>query len=131
MRAKVLGFRLVVSVLGVVAVMSLVLLPLIAERADPREIVIAARDMAFFLEGQTTPNPVIRVRRGERIALTLRNEETGMIHDFAISDWGVATRQLRGVGVDRISFKVPDVRGSAEYLCSPHSAAMRGVILIE
>jgi plastocyanin len=131
MRAKLFGFRFVLSTFGVVAVISFLLLPLVAERINPREIVVVARDMAFFVEGQAAPNPVIRVRRGEHIALTFRNEEAGMTHDFAISGWSVATRQLRGNGVDRISFTVPDVAGAAEYVCSPHSATMRGVILIE
>lgn len=131
MSGKVFRFRSVVSTLGVVAVISLVLLPLIAERARPREIVIVARNMAFFLDGDATPNPFIRVKRGEHIALTFRNEEPGLTHDFVIGGWGVATRQLQGDGVDRISFTVPEVAGTAAYLCSPHSAMMRGTIVIE
>ena len=131
MPAKVFRRRALLLTLGVVASMSVVLLPLVAQRAAPREIVIVARDMAFFVDGEATPNPVIRVTRGEHITLTFRNEEVGMNHDFAIRVWGVAMRQLQGNGVDRISFTVPEAAGTAEYVCSPHSAMMRGTIVIE
>jgi plastocyanin len=131
MPAKVFRWRAPLWTLGVVALMSVVLLPLVAQRTHSREIVIVARDMAFFVEGEATPNPVIRVSRGEHITLTFRNEEMGMNHDFAIRGWGVATRQLKGDGVDRISFTVPEAAGTVEYVCGPHSAMMRGSIVIE
>lgn len=131
MPAKMFRWRALLLTLGVVALMSVVLLPLVAERSAPREIVIVARDMAFFVEGDATPNPVIRVSRGEHITLTFRNEEVGMNHDFAIRGWGVATRQLQGAGVDRVSFTVPEAAGTVEYVCSPHAAMMRGSIVIE
>lgn len=134
MLARVPRWRTPLFMLGVVALMSLVLLPLVAgraERADPREIVIVARNMTFFLEGEAAPNPVIRVKRGEQIALTFRNEEKGIAHEFAINGWSLATRQLQGGGVDRISFVVPDAAGTAAYVCTPHSTMMRGSIEIE
>ena len=98
---------------------------------SPREIVLIARDMAFYIEGHTTPNPAIHLERGEQIALTLRNEDTGMTHDFSLSDWGVRTRKLKGEGSDRIVFDVPDAAESGEYVCTPHSLMMRGSVVID
>jgi plastocyanin len=111
--------------------------PLTAERAAEsgsgrtREIVLVARDMAFFLPGETTPNPVLRLKRGERIALTLRNEDAGIAHDFAIPAWDVATKKLDGEGSDRVVFRVPDKAGPADYLCNPHAVMMFGAIAVE
>jgi plastocyanin len=110
------------------------LLPVMAERADrrePREIVIVVRDMAFFLEGGAEANPAIRVKAGEEVVLTLRNEEPGMTHDFAIATWGAATRPVKGEGLDRIRLKVPRSTGTTEYVCRPHSATMRGLMIVE
>jgi hypothetical protein len=110
------------------------LLPVMAERADrrePRQIVIVVRDMAFFLEGTSEANPAIRVTAGEEIVLTLRNEEPGMTHDFAIATWGAATRAVKGEGIDRIRLRAPRSRGTTEYVCRPHSVMMRGLMIVE
>jgi hypothetical protein len=133
--------RVMRSLLGttIVAVVCLgvAFLTLTAERADPaervvpREIVVVARDMAFFVNGGATPNPVISLKRGEAIALTLRNEDPGIVHDFAIPGWGVETRRLDGRGTDRVLFTVPDKAGTADYVCTPHSAMMFGILSIE
>jgi plastocyanin len=108
--------------------------PVMAERADrpePRQIVIVARDMAFFLEGTSEANPAIRVKAGEEVVLTLRNEEPGMTHDFAIATWGAATRAVKGEGTDRIRLRAPRSAGTTEYVCRPHSATMRGLMIVE
>jgi plastocyanin len=131
MRASLLTLRSVVTTSGIVVATSLVLWPLIAERANPRDIVMVARDMAFFEAGSATRNPSIRVRSGEHIALTFRNEEPGITHDFAITEWSLATRPVLGGEVDRIVFTVPDATTGVEYVCRPHSATMRGAIVVE
>jgi plastocyanin len=107
------------------------LLPVMAERAEPREIVIVTRDMAFFVDGNPEPNPPIHVKAGEEIAFSFRNEEAGMAHDFSIATWGAATRTLKGAGRDRLLVTAPSTRGTAEYSCRPHSKTMRGRVLIE
>jgi plastocyanin len=110
------------------------LLPVMAERADggaSRTILLVARDMAFYVDGVGEPNPNIRVKPGEKITLTLRNEDAGMTHDLAISGWNASTRELRGSGMDRITVTVPAKKGTTEYVCRPHSAVMRGSFLIE
>ena len=97
----------------------------------PREIHLIARDMTFYIEGDETPNPTIRLRAGEDVRLTLRNEDPGMDHDLAIRAWNVATRLLEGKARDAIVFRVPDARGSEVYACTPHAMMMRGTIVVE
>ena len=101
-----------------------------APAAAPREIVLVARSMAFFVEGSSTPNPTLRLRAGETVRLVLRNEEPGVTHDFAVRSWNLATRELVGEGVDGIEFRVPHEPGRQEYQCRPHAAMMRGTIEI-
>ena len=36
-----------------------------------REIVLVIRDMAFYIEGQTTPNPKLRFKANEDVRLSL------------------------------------------------------------
>jgi heme/copper-type cytochrome/quinol oxidase subunit 2 len=114
--------------LAVVALLSLSLSG--CNSADgPREIVIVARGMTFTLSSDPdTPNPVIRVRPGERITLTLRNDAPGLMHDFQIPAWKVKTDQIRSGVATTVSFNVPNEVGRYEYRCGPHSTMMRGFI---
>jgi hypothetical protein len=126
-----------VLAVAVFVCVGMALWPLTAERAggsgngEPREIVLVAQDMAFFLPGDPTPNPVLRLKRGEHVALTLKNEDAGIAHDFSIPAWGMATRRLDGMGSDRVVFRVPDKAGTAGYVCNPHPAIMFGDITVE
>lgn len=98
----------------------------------PREIRIVARNMTFYLQGDKTPNPTLRVRAGEEVRLILTNEEPGIDHDFAIRPWKVGTKLLKGNGEDAITFRVPGTAGAEiAYICTPHFGMMRGTILIE
>ena len=96
-----------------------------------REIRLVARDMTFYVEGQTEPNPILRLRAGETVRLVLRNEDQGMTHDFAIPEWGAVTRRLDGGEEAVITFRVPDHPAPQTYTCRPHSKIMRGSILVE
>jgi plastocyanin len=123
-------------VVGLAAVLltALVTLPsLVADPATrPREIVLTARHMAFYLEGNPQPNPTLRVRAGESITIVLRSEDAGITHDFAVRSWDVATSLLTGKGAVSVSFRVPDRReGPREYVCSAHAIMMRGTIEVE
>jgi plastocyanin len=131
-RVRTYGFigLIVVAILGGVA--------LLAKNAAtssgspvPREIRLVARDMTFYLEGQDTPNPTLRVRAGEELKLVLRNEDAGMNHDFVVRSWDVASRLLEGKGEASFVFRVPDKRGSETYSCTPHSGMMRGTLEVE
>jgi hypothetical protein len=96
-----------------------------------REIRLVARDMTFYLEGSTEPNPTLAFRAGEKVRLILKNEDAGIDHNFSIPTWDASTRLLEGRGEDAIEFKVPKRKGSEKYTCTPHSEMMRGTIRIE
>lgn len=101
------------------------------EDGGVREIRLIARNMTYYVAGDDTPNPTLRLKRGERIRLGLENQDPGMDHDVAIGAWKVGTRLLTGSGADTIEFRVPDTPGREEYSCTPHARMMRGTIEIE
>jgi plastocyanin len=85
--------------------------------------------MAFFLPGDSTPNPTITVRAGEAIALEVRNEDgPGVLHDFAIDSLNVATGLLLPGQAAHVTFTAPDRPGPLDYYCRPHALTMRGVV---
>lgn len=102
-----------------------------ARGPGPREIRLVARDMTFYLEGRSDPNPTLHVRAGETVRLVLRNEDDGMRHDFAIPDWHAATKRIEGGEETTITFRAPDRPAEQTYRCRPHSKMMRGTILVE
>ncbi len=106
-------------------------LPLTAERATLREIDLVIRDMAFYIDGDPAPNPVLTLAPGVSVVVTVRNEEPGIVHDFGVPAWDVATRRLRSGESARIVLTAPAVKGSTAYICSPHSAMMRGTITVQ
>ena len=102
--------------------------PLLARSRAPRELVIVARQMAFHSEDKAGDNPVIRVTPGERLRVTLVNDDLGVTHDLAVSGWALTTPALRGNDRASIVVSVPDTPGTFEYVCSMHPALMRGTI---
>jgi plastocyanin len=97
----------------------------------PREVVLEARDMAFFAPGDPTPNPTLELARGERVRLVLRNADPGMTHDFVAPGLAVATPLLRDAGESTaVVFRAPAEPGEHGYSCTPHAAMMRGHILV-
>lgn len=127
----------IVGILIGIAALAATLLPMIAfsrsPDADPvRDVRLVVRDMSFYLDGQSEPNPTLTVRAGEQVRLRVRNEQPGMRHDFAVQAWQVATRTLEDRGEeDTITFRVPVERGDHTYLCTPHATMMRGTIRVE
>jgi plastocyanin len=120
--------------LAAVLIVGLVALPsLVADPAMPaREIVLTARNMAFYLDGNPTPNPTLTLKAGEQVTIVLRSEDAGITHDFAVKSWDVASAFLSGKGAVSVSFRVPDTRGTAqEYVCSAHAVMMRGRIEVD
>jgi plastocyanin len=111
------------------------LLPMLASPTDGdgvRDIRLVVRNMAFYVDGRNDPNPAIALRAGELVRITLRNEDAGIRHDFAVQSWGVATKVLQDRGAtDTVEFRVPLDKGTATYLCTPHSTMMRGVLKID
>lgn len=125
MRTRAFWFTLAGALLlvGVAA-----LLPLVAESGDRREIRIVSRQMAFFVAGNAASNPTIRVRPGERVRLTLINEDRGVAHDLVVPAWAVATSLVDGRGRASIDFTAPLQPGPVDYVCSRHVAMMTGRI---
>ena len=128
---RLIGFG---GALAVLAVAAAVLLPELASAtrsSGVREIRLIARGMSFYVAGNETANPTLRLRAGERVRLVLTNEDAGMNHDFSVKTWEVATTLIEGRGETSVQFRVPDVRGSASYACTPHARMMRGTIEVE
>jgi hypothetical protein len=73
-------------VIAALATAGTVAIPMVvASRPDAaREVRLVVRDMTFYVDGDTSPNPTLRFKRGEQIRLVLRNDDPGMTHDVAI-----------------------------------------------
>lgn len=96
-------------------------------KQPPREIVLVTRGVAFYLPGDSTPNPTLFVGPGESVRLRLVNEDRGMQHDWVAGSLGIATRLLPGDGsADSVTFTAPLERGAHRYVCSAHAALMSG-----
>jgi hypothetical protein len=121
--------------IGVIVAVTLIvaaLLPMMGlSREHDREVRLLAIDKTFYLDGQSAPNPTLKVHPGERIRLVFRNEDDGMRHDVRIREWNVSVPPISGRGERVVTFRVPDVHGVASYACTPHSSSMRGSIEVE
>ena len=118
-----------VLVAAVAGVSLVILLPLsVSTRAAVRNITLVARDMAFYVEGGTVPNPTIRLAAGEEVRFVLRNLDPGITHNLAIEGWELETAYLDGDASATLRVHVPDQPGNQTYVCVPHRGMMRGVI---
>ena len=115
---------------GVALVCLSILLPLRASTrpAAIREITLVTRDMAFYLEGGTVPNPTIRLGAGEEVRFILRNLDPGIAHNLAIEEWEIETPRLDADASAILRIRVPEQLGQRAYVCTPHREMMRGVI---
>jgi plastocyanin len=95
-----------------------------------REVTLVAKDMTFYLEGGTSPNPVIEARAGERLRVVLRNRDRGMTHDLSVPVAKASTDLLRWNEADSVTFTVPDAPGTYEYVCRPHLLMMKGTLKV-
>jgi plastocyanin len=128
-----MGKYIRIAIVVAVAVAGAVMLPrIVSSREAVRDVTVVVRNMAYYVDGENTPNPALRFAAGEQVRLTLRNEDRGMSHDFSVKSWGVATKVLDGKGQDTVTFRVPrGSNGSTSYTCTPHTAMMNGAIVIE
>ena len=118
-----------VLTLAVGAVSLLLLLPLAAStRTAVRDITLVARDMAFYLDGGSEPNPTIQVRTGETVQLTVLNRDPGLKHNLTIEALGLDMTLLETDASMRVRLRAPSRPGRLPYVCAPHSEMMRGVI---
>jgi plastocyanin len=129
MAPKTFRTRIALTTGLVLALGACALLPFGTGPKPERELRVRVRNMAFYLDNDsTTPNPVIKVRAGERIRLRLVSDDPGFTHDFAIHEWDVRTPLVRGEERTSIVFRVPEKPGSFTYLCTLHAAMMKGTI---
>ena len=123
------GAMTAVLPLAVGAVSLLLLLPLAAStRTAVRDITLVARDMAFYLDGGSEPNPTIQVRTGETVQLTVLNRDPGLKHNLTIEALGLDMPLLETDASMRVRLRAPSRPGRLPYVCAPHSEMMRGVI---
>ena len=123
------GAGMGVLLAGVVVVCLSILLPLTASTRPPvRDITLVARDMAFYLEGGTVPNPTIRLDAGAEVRFILWNVDPGIAHNLSIEGWELATQYLDANASATLRVRVPEQPGRQAYVCVPHGEMMRGVI---
>ena len=126
------GYRVSVKLIGTaVVVLLLGAFAIAVSRPAPREIRLVVRGMAFFLEGNELPNPIITLKAGERVRVVVRNEERGIKHDFAVPSLDAALNPLGWNESSDVTFSVPEAAGVYEYHCRPHQAMMRGTIIVQ
>ena len=98
------------------------------------EITMVAKNMVFSiptLESSGEANPTITVKRGQRVTITLRNDDAGMLHDLLIEGLDVRLETVSCGETTRLTFTVPRDPGKYVYLCSFHPTRMRGVFIVE
>jgi uncharacterized cupredoxin-like copper-binding protein len=100
-------------------------------RPAPREITLTVRGMAFYLDGNETPNPTITLHAGERVRVVLRNEERGVHHDFAVPAMQAALEPIGWNESSDVTFVAPETAGVYDYWCRPHMLMMRGKIIVQ
>jgi len=99
--------------------------------APSREIRLVADGMAFYLESDpATPNPTLTVKPGERVRIVLTNRDRGFTHDFAVPALSAALDAIDWNEDADVAFEAPPTPGVYEYICRPHSAMMKGRIII-
>ena len=125
-----------VLVMGVVASLMLaaggiVLVKGLAADGDVVEVRLVARDMTYFVEGSSEPNPTLRVPRGSRLRVVLTNNDPGYSHNLIVSSFGIETPLITNGKTQAIEMKVPPAPGLHAYSCGPHAEMMRGNIAVE
>ena len=129
--ARIRNLSLLLGVLFLAAVAMTV--RAVVHEEPAREITLHARDMAFYLPGDPTPNPVLRVEASEALRFTLINDEPGMEHDLAIDAAGLVIGPLAKTAGSRgaATATAPQTPGRYAYVCELHAQLMRGTLVVE
>ena len=130
---SILGRKISGKVVAAVALAMIVaaLLPVMTQSRVDREVSLVVRDMTFYVAGDLDrPNPVLTLRRGERVRIVLKNDERGMTHDFAVPAFGAATSLVSWNEQDDVVITAPDQPGTYEYVCNPHRLMMKGTLTV-
>ncbi len=103
-----------------------------AQEREPVQILLVTKDNAFcLLDRPSQANPTLRLKKGQPVQLTLRNEEPGKIlHCFTISEWNVKTHGNLSTGQSQVLAFTPTSRGKFAYACLMHPM-MAGTIIVE
>ena len=124
--------RTVLIVVAFVAVGLAALMPLVANpRTGPREIVLVARDMGFYLEGSTERNPTIVVKASEEVRIVVKNQDAGITHGFAVTPLRASIDRIGPGSTETMKLRAPKRAGRYEYVCPPHAQMMKGLLLVE
>ena len=124
--------RMILIVVAFVAVGLTALMPLVATpRTAPREIVLVARNMAFYLEGSTAPNPTIVVKPSEEVRIIVKNQDAGITHALTFTSLRASIDRIEPGTTQGIQFRAPRKPGRYVYVCPPHAQMMKGLLLVE
>ncbi len=125
---------LLISLMIVVVSATGVVLASMAQGTGSREITMVAKDMVFSVQSSESTgeaNPTITIKRGQKITITLRNDDAGMLHDLVIEGLDVRLESVSCGETTRLTFTAPREPGEYVYLCSFHPRRMRGVFIVE
>jgi plastocyanin len=122
--------RLLLSV-TIMAAAALVSASAVLTMSDRRDVRLTVRGMAYYGTDSSSPNPTLRLRRGEKIHLVLTNDDEGYQHNLVAPVLGIRTGLVNQGQTTDLQVTVPDLPGSYPYTCGPHAEMMRGVIVIE
>ena len=122
-----------ITLVAVALVLSAFLIPQSASTStgEVRVIHVVVHNMAYYIGGRTDPNPIIHLRRDERVRIIVTNQDAGMKHDFGIDAWQTRTGLIDGIGEARLEFVAASVPGEVSYSCTPHGTLMRGTMRVE
>ena len=126
--------RLLIALTIVVVSATGVVFASMAQGAVSREITIVAKNMVFSVQSSETSgqaNPTITVKRGQKVTITLRNDDAGMLHDLVIEGLDISLETVSCGETTRLTFTAPREAGEYVYLCSFHPRRMRGVFIVE
>ena len=129
---SILGHTVPMKAVAAIAGLMLLAALLPALSSTPtREVVLVAKGMAFYLEGDPNrPNPTLEMKAGERVRIVLANQDRGMTHDFAVPAVAAAMNAIDWNQSGEVTLDVPDTPGTYEYVCRPHALMMRGIIRV-
>lgn len=115
---------------GGMALLSIALFTLgFRQTAPVLEIRLVAKEMAFFVEGESQPNPDLYIPPGKKVLLTFINQDRGIDHDVVFPQWDVSTGKV-AFGASALLELKPRTAGEFNYLCSLHAAMMRGKLIV-
>jgi len=77
-----IGLILVVSLMG-------------SSTPPTREITLVAKNMGFYLAGETKVNPTLVFHQGERVLVNFINHDKGVIHDLLFPQFEISTGKVR------------------------------------